>query len=73
MAEQGIYGNKVYMNKVYMGVVKRPENHIFLWLHSYIYFKFLPSKSVNLDVFLPIKEFSVARALIPRKYMVEQG
>ena len=42
------------------------------------YFRILPSKIVNHEVFLPIEEFPVAnfcksRALIPRKYMVEQG
>ena len=42
------------------------------------YFRSLPSKIVNHEVFLPIEEFPVAnfcksRALIPRKYMVEQG
>ena len=42
------------------------------------YFRILPSKIVNHEVLLPIEEFPVAnfcksRALIPRKYMVEQG
>ena len=42
------------------------------------YFRILPSKIVNHEVFYPIEEFPVAnfcrsRALIPRKYMVEQG
>ena len=42
------------------------------------YFRILPSKIVNHEVFLPIEEFPVAnfcksRALIPRKYMVDQG
>ena len=44
----------------------------------YCYIKILPSKIVNHEAFLPIGEFPVAnfcksRALIPRKYMVEQG
>ena len=42
------------------------------------YFRILPSKIVNHEVFLPIEGFPEARfcesrALIPRKYMVEQG
>ena len=42
------------------------------------YFRILPSKIVNHEVLLPIEEFPVAnfcksRAIIPRKYMVEQG
>ena len=42
------------------------------------YFRILPSKIVNHEVLLPIEEFRVAnfgksRAIIPRKYMVEQG
>ena len=61
--EQGIYGSCKTIRKSYISLVAL----------LYFYFKFLPSKIVNLDVFLPIKEFSVARALIPRKYMVEQG
>ena len=41
------------------------------------YFRILPSKIVNREVFLSIEEFPVAnfcksRALISRKYMVEQ-
>ena len=41
------------------------------------YFTILPSKIVNHKVFLPIEELPVAnfcksRAVIPRKYMVEQ-
>ena len=49
-----------------------------LKLHSYVFFRILHSKIVNYEVFLPIEEFPVAnfckiRALIPRKYMVEQG
>ena len=44
----------------------------------YFYFRILPSKIVNLDVFLPIEKFRVASfwkglALITRKYIVEQG
>ena len=44
----------------------------------YCYMKILPLKIVNHEAFLPIEEFTVAnfcesRALIPRKYMVEQG
>ena len=44
----------------------------------YFYFRILPSKIVNHDVFLPIEEFPVAsfckcRTLIPGNYMVEQG
>ena len=60
-------------------VVKWSENRNFFWLPSlYFYFRILPSKIVNHDVFLPIEEFPVASfckspALIPRKYMVEQG
>ena len=42
------------------------------------YFRILPSKIVNHEGFLPIEEFPVANvckshALIPKKYMVEQG
>ena len=42
------------------------------------YFRIVPSKIVNHEVFLTIEEFPVANfckscALIPRKYMVEQG
>ena len=42
------------------------------------YFRILPSKIVNHEVLLPIEEFQVSNfckscALIPRKYMVEQG
>ena len=44
----------------------------------YFYFRTLPSKIVNHDVFLPVEEFSVASfckncALIPRKYMIEKS
>ena len=44
----------------------------------YFYFRILPPKIVNHEVLLPIEEFPLAnfgksRAVIPRKYMVEQG
>ena len=57
---------------------KWSENDKFLWLHSYIFIlEFFPQKLYTLT-FLPIEEFPVdsfckSRALIPKKYMVEQG
>ena len=54
------------------------KSWIFLVAFLYFYFRIIPSKIANHEVFLPIEELSVARfcksrALSTRKYMVEQG
>ena len=70
--------SRKYLTEQSIAVLKWSENQKFLLAALLcFYFRILPSKIVNLDIFLPIEEFSVASfcescALIPRKYMVEQ-
>ena len=78
-SENCAHTSRKYLTEQGMGVVKWSENHKFIWLHSYIFIlKFYPQKLQTMKLSLAIEEFLVtsfckSRALIPRKYMVEQG